>query len=98
LKVLPTVLAAPHWTALHERVFACPTMALVGYGIRGDLKLLAKSWPALLGSVHTHSQAVVSLELLKPRLAAPLQLPAVLDKGSVVGQTFWPIKNGLSIF
>ncbi len=89
--MLPTVLAASHWTALHERVFACPNTALVGYGIRGDLKLLAKSWPALLGFVHTHSQAVISLELLKPRLAAPLQLPSVLEKGSVVGPTFWNV-------
>jgi hypothetical protein len=32
------------------------------------------------------------LELLKPRLAAPLQLPAVPDKGSVfVDPTFWKL-------
>ncbi len=35
--------------------------------------------------VYRYCTAIISLELLKPRLAAPLQLPVVLDKGSVVG-------------
>jgi hypothetical protein len=81
LQVLPTVLAAHHWRALREQVFFSPDVALIGYGVRGDLKLLAKSWPTLFGGVHTDSRGVVSLELLKARLAVTLQLPAVAAKG-----------------
>jgi hypothetical protein len=34
------------------------------------------------------------LELLNPHLAAPLQLPGVLDKGSVVvDPTFWKVRE-----
>ena len=81
MEVLPTRLSPHHWQSLREEVFLSPDVALIGYGIRGDLKLLAKSWPALLGGVQTDSRAVISLELLKPRLAAPLQLPSVEEKG-----------------
>ncbi len=49
--------------------------------------MLAKSWPTFLGSVHADSRAVISLELLKPRLADPLQLPAVPQHKGLSGLT-----------
>jgi hypothetical protein len=35
--------------------------------------------------MYWYRTAIISLKLLKPRLAAPLQLTDVLDKGSFVG-------------
>merc|ERR1719187_1281168 len=86
MELLPSLLSDSHWSRLRSHLFANPDIKLLGYGVSGDIKLLAKTVVQLSDLVYV-TKAVINLEELKPKLALLLKLPFSSDKKGLSGFT-----------
>eukprot|EP00090_Calanus_glacialis_P019626 TRINITY_DN30122_c0_g1_i1.p1 TRINITY_DN30122_c0_g1~~TRINITY_DN30122_c0_g1_i1.p1 ORF type:complete len:904 (+),score=359.69 TRINITY_DN30122_c0_g1_i1:248-2713(+) len=79
-EVLPSCLEEEDFAALATKLFARPELLIIGYGVWGDIKLLAKSFTQLSDLV-TISKSILDMETLKSKVTTLLSLPHTSVRG-----------------
>eukprot|EP00092_Neocalanus_flemingeri_P001291 GFUD01001379.1.p1 GENE.GFUD01001379.1~~GFUD01001379.1.p1 ORF type:complete len:908 (+),score=346.11 GFUD01001379.1:285-2726(+) len=79
-EVLPSCLEEEDYTLLATGLFARPGLVIVGYGIVGDIKLLARSFTKLANLVAI-AKSVLDLEMIKSKLSQLVSLPTTTVRG-----------------
>ena len=70
MNALRTALSAGDWAELNSRYFCNPAVTILGYGLSGDLQLIARSLPEHFPRLLDTAQGVLELELLDRRLCS----------------------------
>ena len=78
---LPATLTAAQMMQLASVVFLNPAIRKVGFGLAGDLRMLAKSNLPGLEKLAERSKAVLNLDKARGRLASLLALPPTGERG-----------------
>jgi len=86
MEILPSVLDDSHWSLLRTSVFSDPKVKILGYGVSGDIKMLAKTSPQL-SDLTFATKSVINLDMLKPKLNQMLKLPFSSNKKGLSGFT-----------
>jgi hypothetical protein len=83
---LRKTLTTEDWTLLKEKYFLAPAVTILGFGIRGDLQIIARSLPYVFGDLETSAAAVIDLDFLDRRLMSSseglmMRKPHLIESG-----------------
>ena len=78
------------WERLVRDYFANKSVGILGFGLRGDFQVMAKSMPAVFGELEARSESVLDVEMLEKRLTGVsagglVDRPFATDRGGLAG-------------